>query len=208
MDRKKVSGNVFNILKDAEPAPKKEEASKTDISVSGQGNIVSGGDITIDKNIQIKHPSKTIIRKEFTPGPEHISAEQAKKLKDIIDNLVKKEVAAGNQKRWAYAYWWGRLKNRYDVSTYKEIPARLGDEAVSWLKQQSAIKRSKIRRNDKTIWRKELYGAIWARSRQLNLSKGEVYNIVYERMEKRVSSLTQLGEQNLKKLYNIIMAKK
>lgn len=195
---------IIKLMEDAE-----EEPIRNNITVSGQGNIVSGGNIAIDnKNIRIEQPARTIIQKNFTPGPEHISAEQAKILKDTIDNLVQKETAAGNQSSWAYAHWWGRLKNRYKVSTYKEIPAHLGDEAISWLKQQSAIKRSKIRRTNQQMWKKELYAAIWARARQLNLTKGDVYNIVYKGMGKRVSSLTQLGEQNLKKLYNIIMAKK
>ncbi len=176
---------IIDLMQSAE----KEEVSKTDITVSGHGNIVSGGDVRIDKNIQIDQPAKVIIQKNFTPGPEHISSQQAKTLKDTIDKLVQKEVAAGNQRGWAYSHWWGRLKNRYNVSTYKEIPAHLGDEAISWLKQQSAIKRSKLRRNDKPTWKNELYTAIWARARQLNLSKGDVYNIVYKKMGKRVSSL-------------------
>ena len=126
------------------------------------------------------------------------------KIKDKIDNLAKKEIAAGMLPKKAYAIWWGTLKNRYDVTTYKEIPAHLGDEAISWLTQQAAIKRTKIRKNSKPMWRNELYKSIYAKAGELNLSKGEVYNIVYQRLGKRVSSLKQLGEQNLKKLYNII----
>ena len=45
-----------------------------------------------------------------------------------------------------------------------------------------------------------------ARARQFGIPKREGYAIVHDRLGKRVSSLKQLGEQILKKLYNIMMA--
>ena len=106
----------------------------------------------------------------------------------------------------AMAKWWSKLKRTYDVPTYREIPQELGDDAIAWMKQEIARTRPKLRRSDNHSWRKELYAAIYARARELGISKGEVYSIVHDRLGKRVSSLKQLGEQNLKKLYNIMMA--
>lgn len=188
--------------------PKKESAplSPGRISVEGSNNMVAGRDMNVHGVVNIGPPPKKVVTKKFTPGPEHISTAQAKKIKDKIDNLVKKEVAAGMQSGKAYKRWWGKLKNKYEVTTYKEIPAHLGEEAVSWITQQAAIKRTKVRRNNNAMWRKELYTGIYSKANELNISKGEIYNIVYQRMGKRISSLTQLREQNLKKLYNIIRA--
>jgi hypothetical protein len=205
-----VKGEIIHLFNKAkskgdEKDPDTEKPKRsTNISITGNNNITSGGDINISGDLNLS-PRPKIERPQFTPGPQHIEAKQAKQIKDAVDNLVSKEEAGGMPRKKAYSKWWGVIKDRYEVSTYKEISYHLGDEALSWIKQQSAIKRTKIRRTDNTKWRNELYGAIWARARNLNLSKGEVYNIVYTNLEKRVSSLTQLGEQNLKKLHSIIM---
>ena len=106
----------------------------------------------------------------------------------------------------AMAKWWTALKRTYGVTAYREIPRELGDDAIAWMKLQIARTRPKLRRTDNQSWRNELYAAIYARARELGISKGEVYAIVHDRLGKRVTSLKQLGEQNLKKLYNIMMA--
>jgi hypothetical protein len=80
------------------------------------------------------------------------------------------------------------------------------DGAPLYMKQQIAIMRPKLRRNDNPSWRNEHYAGIYARARQLGISKGEVYAIAFNRLGVQVVSLTKLGEQNLKKLYQIIMA--
>lgn len=99
-----------------------------------------------------------------------------------------------------------RIKRRYRVTSYTLIPAYLKDEAISWLQQQSAIKRSKISRNNNNLYRNELFTAIYARSNNLGLSKGELYNIVFNKFNKRVSSLTQLSDDSLRRLYQFIMS--
>ncbi|NDY74453.1 hypothetical protein DO021_21570 [Desulfobacter hydrogenophilus] len=201
-----VKGKIFRIFENVKkPGPNiKNERPIINASVAGKNNIVSGRDINIAGDLNIKSPPK-VNRTQFTPGPQHITAKQAKQLKDVIDNLALKEEAGGMPRNKACKKWWSKLKERYSVASYREIPVHLGDEALSWIKQQSAIKRHKIRRTNNPKWRNELYSAIWAKSKNLNLSKGDVYNIVYTNLDKRVSSLTQLGEQNLKKLHSIIM---
>jgi hypothetical protein len=170
------------------------------IAVKGNGNVVAGGDVHINK--------REVIRPVVIPGPGSVTPAQAKKIKDGIDKLVELEFTAGDpDKAKLYKKWWGMLQKRYQVTSYKEIRADLGDEAVKWLQQLAAKNRPKLRRADNAMWRNEHYKAIWAKARNLGLSKGDVYHIVAERFGKSVTSLKSLGEQDLKKLYHILMAK-
>jgi len=198
-DKEKRLKAILNQAK-----PKKRRRKSPSIKIKGDGNIVGDGNILAGGDVNIN--TRKTVRHEFRPGPEHISEATAKKIQDLVANLVGKEEAGGMKRSQAFAKWYGLLKNRYNVTTYKAIPAHLGDEAISWLRQQSAIKRSKIRRNDTSKWRKELYTSIWARANELGMSKGEVYALVADRLGKRVTSLTKLGERSLKKLYHIIMS--
>jgi len=167
-------------------------------SVSGHNNVVAGRDVNINK--------REVTRLSVTPGPEHITEEQAKRLKDLLDKAAKIEIAAGSDPRKTYAKWWSELTNRYQVTSYRLIPRALGDEAIKWLQQRAAMLRPKLRRSNPSAWRREHYTTIWARARELGMSKGEVYSLVKHRLNVQVVSLKQLGEHNLRHLYNIMMS--
>lgn len=201
-DKEGKKAKVIDLLKEVEKRKaKKPTAAKPAMSIVGNNNVQAGGDVYINK--------KETVRKEFTPGPEHITAAQARKIQRLVEKAVTIEEAAGvsegNRKK-LFAKWWKIVQNQYDVATYREIPAHLGDPAIAWLQQRVAILRPKARRTDKTLWRNEHYTAIYARARELGISKGEVYAIALERLGANVASLTKLSDQNLKKLYSIIMA--
>ena len=146
------------------------------------------------------------MRTVVKPGPEHITPKQAATLQELVRKAANHDVAGGMSPSAAMAKWWTALKRTHGVPTYREIPQELGDDAIAWMKQQIARSRSKLRRADKQSWRNEHYAAIYARAGELGISKDELYAIVHDRLGKRVGSLKQLGDQNLKKLYNIIMA--
>jgi len=167
-------------------------------SVSGHHNVVAGRDVNINK--------REVTRVSVTPGPEHITEDQAKRLKDLVDKIAKIEIDRGSDASKVYPRLWSALTNRYQVTSYHLIPSRFGDDAVKWLQQQAAMRRPKLRRANPSAWRGEHYAAIWARARELRMSKGEVYYLVKARLGLQVVSLKQLGEQTLKRLYNIMMA--
>lgn len=187
-----------------EATPKKSPRPRGSASINGSNNIMVGGNFLGDVNLNVK---KTV-RNTIEPGPEHISNDKAKIIKDLIGELVEKDVAGGGRKAESFQKWWSLFKNRFSVTSYQLLPAHQADAAISWLKQQSALNRPKLRRTNNPKWRTELYTAIWARSKQLGLSKADVYQIVQDRLGKQVVSLKSLGEQNLKSLYTIIMNKK
>lgn len=196
-ERKKL--DVVRMFEETAAPEQGQAGPKVSIKINGNNNITAGGDVHVNRRV--------VQRTEFTPGPEHITQPQAKRIKDLVDNLVAKEEAGGMPASRAYAKWYGVLKDRYQVTSYKAIPAHLGESAIKWLQQQSAVKRSKIRRVDKDQWRKEHYTAIWARASEVGMSKGEVYALVESKLGKQVTSLKQLGEQALKALYDLLMSR-
>ncbi len=52
------------------------------------------------------------------------------------------------------------------------------------------------------LWRADLYPGIWARSKELGMSPADVYALAFEKFGVKVVSLKQLGERNLKALYD------
>jgi hypothetical protein len=200
IDGKKAK--IIDLLKEVDKRKSRKAANeKLALSIVGNNNVQANGDIYINK--------RETVRKEFTPGPEHITASQAHKLQRLVEKAVSYEEAAGvyaGNRQKLFAKWWKIVQNQYDVATYREIPAHLGESAITWMTQKVAILRPKTRRTDKSLWRNEHYSAIYARSHELGISKGEIYAIVLERLGVQVLSLTKLSDQNLKKLYNIIMS--
>jgi len=206
-EEKDIKKTVVNLFEEAQkrgkrvPPPEKT-TTFGDIKVEGNNTQIAGGDI-----VNYNAPPKQVTSRPFKPGPEHITAAQAQKIRDLIHKAAER-TAGSDTGRIGHEIqsWWGRLKKRYEVSTYREIPAELGNHAIKWLQQQIAMNRPKLRRSNNQDWRKEHYSAIWAKSREKGISKGEVYALVADRLGKQVTSLTKLGERDLKKLYHIIMS--
>lgn len=205
MDEEKKKA-VFRLLKEATPETG-EKVTGTKVDIKGNNNIFGNENVQVNGNVSIN--KREVTTTKFTPDHRHITASQAKKLQDLVKKAVEIELAGSTSpedSKKLFSKWWQILRDRYDRTTYLAIPAHLGEPAIAWLKQQIAILRPKLRRTNNTSWRKEHYTGIWARAKQLGISKGEVYAIVTDRIGKQVLSLTKLGEQDLKKLYNIIMA--
>lgn len=169
--------------------------------INGNGNVQAGGDVNIN--------TRKIQRVAAPPtGPEHITKEQAYKLSELVKKACELETKTGKEQAKSRPAWWSKLQNRYRVPSYHFIPCTLGEDAISYMQQEIAKLRPKLRRRDNEAWRKEHYSGIWARAKQLGYDKAWVYGLVEEKIGKKIESLTALGEQDLKKLYTIIMAKK
>lgn len=179
---------------------KQPQPSQPNIEIKGDGNIVG------NHNTVIK--TRKVVRKtvnKIQPGPEHISPAQARKLQNAVSKLVEIGLKSSDRsENQLYAAWYKKLKNRYDTNSYLLIPAESFDEALSWLQQHAAMNRPKLRRADPQSWRNEHYKAIYARAGELGLSKGQVYGLLLDKMGLRVTSLKQLSDKSLKRLYNII----
>jgi len=166
------------------------------VSVVGNGNIAAGRDVNISPRV--------IKRTEVTPGPQHITEEQAFRIQEAIKELARVDELTGRGP--TYREWYSKLYKRFHVTSYKLIAAERWEEAMAWLQNQKALQRPQLRRTNNPEWRKSMYSAIWARAKKIGISKEEVHEVANSRLRLKnpISSLTELGERNLSKLRGII----
>jgi hypothetical protein len=172
------------------------QPASASVSISGDGNIVAGRDINI--------APKVVRRTAIVPGPQHVNEEQAFRIKELVNGLAGVDELAGRGR--TFDRWYAKLYRHFRVTSYKLIPAERGEEAIAWLQKQKAVKRPQLRRTNNPEWRKSIYQAIWARTKQLAMDKQNVYDLALTRLglKEPVLSLTELGERNLSKLRDII----
>lgn len=166
-------------------------------TVTGNGNVVAGRDVNINRRVV----KKNVVQ----PGPEHVTEAQKLKIKELIGELSEIGVKAGRAP--SYGKWWNKFYKQFKVTSYHLLPAAEYDAAISWLYEQRARETPKLRRTDNQAWRNHRYRGIWARARELGMSDEQLYALATERLElkKPITSLTELGEQNLDRLYRIVM---
>ncbi len=197
-----IKKDVVRLVKSAKPD--KTDKNNTSVSISGDvgnGNVIVGGNINIG--------GKKIIKTQLQYDEnKYISPKQAKEISDLIKKLVVQEEAVGKSRSKAYAIWWGRLKNHFKVTTYKEIPNNKFNYAVKWLKQQIAINREKLKMGDRKEWKKDLYKAIYAKCNEIGWSKADLYIYIESKFGKNITSLKQLNSYDLEHLYDIMKIKK
>lgn len=169
-------------------------------TIIGDRNVVAGGDMI--------HTEKIVQKNVTQPGPQHITEEQAYEIKRLIDELSQIDVDSGRDD--SHRHWYSWLYRKFKVTSYKTVPVEKYEGVMVWLRQQKVINRPKLRRPANEKWRDQLYGSIYGRWRQLGYEKAAIYNFAFERLEldEPISSLKELGEQNLKKLYDIVFRMK
>jgi len=166
-------------------------------TVKGDGNVLVGRDVI--------HTEKVVQKNVTQPGPQHISEEQAFEVKRQIDELAQMDVDSGRED--SHKAWYSRMYRKFKVTSYKTIPLEKYDGVISWFRQQKAINRPKLRRPANGQWRNQLYGAIYGKWRELGYEKSAIYGFALERLKlnRPIESLTELKEQNLKRLYDIVI---
>ena len=137
------------------------------------------------------------------PGPEHITEEQAFKIQQQISKVAELDRVSGQP---SYGRWQNKLKKTFKVTSYKLIARADYPAVVSWLQQQAAILRPKLRRTDNERWRNEFYTAIYAKANELGMQKRDVYDLAEKRLKLPgpINSLKDLGEQKLERFYRMM----
>lgn len=160
-------------------------------------------------NIELNQNTTKIIRNVVQPSGNHITEEQSHTIKRLIDDIVEIIVStskSGTTKGKYYPLWWKKLYDKYEITSYKLLPRDKFNNAESWLHQQIAILRPKLRRNNNDEWKNQHYKAIYAKANSLNLSKEELYQVVMDKLElENISSLKDLNDRQLKQFYDKIM---
>jgi len=183
--------------------------SPTSSSSSGQRISIEGNNvIAITAGRDLNYNTRKVIRPVFTPGPQHVSPEQARAIGALVDEIVEIEKNSKRPPKNPYGKWWSLLKAHFNVQVWREIPCERGTEAIEWLQRRKAMLRPKLRRTNPEKWRASLYTGIWAKAKELGISHEGVHCIANERLEltRPITSLKELGERNLKKLYDIIFS--
>jgi hypothetical protein len=166
-------------------------------TVIGDGNYVAGGNLI--------HTEKVVQKNVTQPVPQHITEEQAYEVKTMIDELAQIDVDSGRED--SHRTWYSWLYRKFKVTSYKTIPIEKYEDVISWLRQQKAINRKKLRRPANDTWKNQLYRSIFARWRQLGHEKEAIYDFAFRRLGlgAPIGSLKELGEQDLKRLYDIVI---
>ncbi len=187
LSTKKMEGKVRN---------KKPDSNIHQIA-KGDGNIQVGRDY-----IQTQ---KHVIKNEIVPTSEHITDAQARDIHELIKKWAGLIVKANKGKGYGEAHQ--KFKNTFRITSYKLVPKNRYNEAIKYLKQQIGQLRPSLRRSNNNEWRKHNYASIYSKAGKLGMSKQEVYQYAFEKLDldKPISSLKDLRERKLDKLYKLFL---
>lgn len=170
--------------------------------IEGNNNIqigVNHGDII--------HTEKVIRKTEVIHDSNtHISDAQAKEIRDRVKKIAEEKAGERRYISAPYGLVYGTLYNRYGITKYTLLPKDKYEDAIKWLDKQIAIYRPKLKNVDPEQYRKDMYKSIHARANQLNIDIHE-FAITALDLKKPISSLKELSDTRLKKLYTRLYSK-
>ena len=190
---------IVRLINSATPAKKSptRRSAKPTIQVQGNGNTVAGRDVI--------HTERVTVRHDFTPGPQHITEEQAHELMTLMDEIVKIEKGVKKTPRNEAAVR-GAFKTKFKLGSYRALASDRFDEAKKYLQTEiGRLRSAKSAPKKLDDQRSARYKAIHARERQLGISQWRK-DYVKDRFGKE--SLTELSDQQLEQTYRAVMGKK
>ncbi len=164
------------------------------VSVAGQGNRVqvAGRDLVTTV--------KRISRNTITPDARHVTAEQRVQLQAVIAEVAVRLAGDGGKPNFAGVH--RMLQQRFDVASYLLLTREEFLAALSFLKQQRAIHRSRLKRRDPVAYRNDFFRAVFAGARELKWNGDQVYRFATSvlGLSRPVASLKELGPVQLETL--------
>lgn len=169
-------------------------------TIKGDNNVQVAGDYIITSKIS---KTTTVLHDPC----KHISDAQAKEVKDRVSKIA--EAMKGDRKnnKSPFASAYNALYNRYHITSYKLLPIEDYDDAIKWLDKQIAIYRPKLKNIDVVQYRKDMYKSLHARAKQLNINIYDFAQMALE-LKEPITSLTDLSDMRLKKLYTKLFSNK
>lgn len=175
--------------------------------LEGNNNVQVG--VNYGKIVQAKKIIKKI--EVVHDADVHISDAEAKQLKDKVDEIVElRSKVEGKDKSYCYKRVYNELYNHFNIPSYKLLPKNQFDEAIKWFDKQKVYRyRPKLRNVDNNEYRKQLYKSIHAKANQLKWGNEELYNFINDFLlpKVRITSLTEMSDTRLKKIYNKLFSK-
>lgn len=186
---------LVHLIRDA--AQDGSEQPGQTIHVSGNGNVVAGG------NVVAISPT---IKKVVKPDPQGtITPAQKADLQERVKAWITTHNAV-KKRELTFAAAWGRLNKYMKVNSYHEINAGGYDKAVKWLtRQKGQIQSMKSAPKKVPTFRKDAYRAIHARGRQLG-DKDLYRAYIAKNFDK--TSLKDLTDEELQRTRQWILRKK
>lgn len=163
------------------------------VRVVGNDNVVqiAGRDLITTR----KHVQRNVI----TPDERHLSREQGESLRRMIGQAARRFTDNGAPN---FAVVHCMLQRRYSVASYLLIPREQFDDALNFLIQRRAIYRSRARRSDLSVYRKDLFRSIFAAADKLEWNQSQVCEYAAKVLgtEKPIILLKELGPLQLKRV--------
>lgn len=181
-----------------------QEAQRVDIpNITGGTNFIGNHGPVM---VQIGVVPKTRVRAVVQPGPEHIDADQRRQLFDLCDEWVTLH-AAIKRTPLSKALAWSRINKAAGSTTYALILKTRFEHARAYTLKQMAILRGMATAPAKDDdWRPKRIGAIKARC--INQLRDPNAYKPYIKKNFGAASLTDLANDELRRTYAYIMAKK
>ncbi len=178
---------------------------KTEQNITGNNNIqVAQGNVIQTKNVKV-------VTEVLHDKSEHITDSQAFEIKEKITEIVTMVATNKGDMSKLFAKEYGTFKRQFKVTKYSLLPKNKFDEAIQWLNKRIAYYGKKnLRHGDNEQWRKKQYTAIYARLKQLQMSRDDLLLFAEQKLELKtpLSSIKDLSDTRLQKLYNKIVSKK
>lgn len=164
------------------------------------GKIVNATANTIRNVIEVIHDPNT-----------HITANQAYEIKQKITDIATMVSTNQSEKNSAFKREYSAFYKQFKIPKYNLLPAEQFDEAIKWLVKRTAYHGKKnLRHGNTDEWRKKQYTAIYARIKQLNMTKLDLLIVAEQKLalKKPLVSIKDLSDTRLQKLYNFIISKR
>ena len=142
----------------------------------------------------------------------HISDAQAKQIRDMVQENAHAMAQRDNiSSQKAYSTEYSVLYKKFSITSYKLLPKDKFEEAIKFLQKRIRYTGHKVdRTKNKEAFRNRNYKGIYARARQLGMHKEGLLLYAEEVLDlkKPISSLKELSDTRLEKLYRKIFSKR
>lgn len=174
--------------------------------LSGSKNIQVG-----INNGNIIHTDRIINKTNVIYDPTtHISPAQAQQPKEKVAEVAKVKAMAEPDNPAPYAKIYNALYRHFGIQKYDVLPKERFNEAIQWLSKQTAFRyRPKLRKTNNDEFRKQLYKSIHAKATELGWDGDTLHRAAETilNLKQSLSSLKELSDTRLKKLYDYLFSK-
>jgi len=169
--------------------------SKSVVISMGKKSIAAGRDVYVHQKLRKVH--------EFVPGPDNISAEQASRLKILVDQIVDYELKTMKRPK-SHAAVWSIFKRQFKVAYYRELNNSKFYDAERYLVKWVGRLRGLLRNVDTNDWRKERIKAIQTKRKKYGWLKEDFTNYLLGKYNHE--SLKDLNDDQLEEFYKYIFS--